>query len=63
MPDYDASIFKDNAKDLLEAVHLLATLTKNAPSYEVTVEPFALAHQESCRVLERLQAAGFEEAN
>jgi hypothetical protein len=61
--DYDASIFKDHASDLLEAIRTLATMTKHAPSYEVTVVPFATAHQDACRVLERLQAAGFEEAN
>lgn len=63
MPNYDAADIKDNAADLLEAVRLLAVMTKNAPSYEVTVIPFSVAHQESCKVLARLQAAGFEEAN
>lgn len=60
---YDAADIKDNAADLLEAVRLLAVMTKNAPAYQVTVLPFADAHKKACRVLERLQAAGFEEAN
>lgn len=63
MAEYDASIFKDNAWDLLRAIRLLALLTKNAPSAKVTVAPFSLAHAEACRVLARLQEAGFEEAN
>lgn len=62
MPEYDAADIKDNAWDLLRAVRLLAIMTKHAPSYEGTVKPFELAHQEACRVLARLQDAGFEEA-
>lgn len=61
--DRDAADYKDNAYDLSEAVRILAVLTKNSPSYEVTTTPFAAAHQEACAVLARLQAAGFEEAS
>ena len=41
-----------------EAIRVLAALTKNAPSYDVTVQPFADAHQEACAVLDRLQKSG-----
>lgn len=46
-----------------KAIRVLAKMAKNSPSYEVTVKPFADAHQEACALLAQLQEQGFEEAN